>query len=589
MGIRVDMDPGLLYFERMINEVLANLKWDGEREISAGVFSYCAVPSPEFWNLWRSDKAAIKNMGVIVRPLPNRDWVVEWVRNERMMLISDEDEVQEFIPAPLPTGINYSDEQNEIFNWFRTGTGNRVVRARAGSGKTFTITLGFSQAPESKMLYAVFNKKNQKEAEAKISDKRVTVLTLHALGYRYIRNVWNGVKPDDSVEYDRVEAVCGIIPDEVRNALIKLVGFAKNILIEPTAGAIVSIAEDRQIECENFEPENLGGWTLDKLAHVALKVINLAKTRDPQNRISFNDMVWLPVAMGWVRAWYDLVVIDEAQDMNAPQLQMARLASKGRICVVGDDRQAIYGFRGAVQNGLDLMKSELSADEMTLTVTRRCPKAVVELAAAYVPDYKAAADAPCGTIAEMAYDNIFKSVQPGDAILSRINAPLMPLCLGLLRNNIPARIEGRDIGKMLLGIVEKLKAKSVPDFIKKVIAKGDRAKVRAACQKNSEQKIEAIEDQTATLVAMAEGAKNVDDIKARCLSLFQDSDNNPRPAVVLSSTHKAKGLEWDKVLVLRDTYLRPGRESREEENLYYVAITRAKKSLVFVAGKADDK
>jgi DNA helicase-2/ATP-dependent DNA helicase PcrA len=574
----------------MIEKVLAGLEWSGEKEISQGVFAYSATPNSEFWNLWRADKSAVKDAGVSVRPLPNRDWIVEWVRNERLAPSTSDFVPVDFIAAALPANIEFSEEQLGIFSWFRAGpnAGNRVVRARAGTGKTFTIIHGFSQAPEARMLYAVFNKKNQKEAEKKIADKRVSVLTLHALGFRYIRNVWHGVKPEDSVEYDRIEATCGEVPDAVRNALIKLVGFAKNILIVPTVGAIVSIAEDRDIDCEELAEENLGGWTLDKLARSAVKVIEAAKVRDAQSRISFNDMVWLPVAMNWVRAWYDLVVIDEAQDMNAPQLQMARDASKGRVCVVGDDRQAIYGFRGAVQNGLDLMKSELNAEELTLTITRRCPKSVVALAVEYVPDYKSADDAPEGTVSHLAYENIFKSVQPGDAILSRINAPLMPLCLGLLRNNIPARIEGRDIGKMLLGIVEKLKAKSVPDFIKKAIAHGERAKVRASRQKNSEQKIEAIEDQTATLIALAEGAKNVEEIKSRCVSLFQDSENNPRLAVVLSSTHKAKGLEWNKVLVLRDTYLRKGRESREEENLYYVAITRAKSALVFVASKDGD-
>jgi DNA helicase-2/ATP-dependent DNA helicase PcrA len=571
----------------MINDILADLEWSAGREVSPGVMSYTAVPSDEFWTLWRAEKQAVKTLGVSVYPLPNRDWCVEWVRNTPLVATRVDIVRDVFVPQALPSHIKFSDEQLAIFAWFHTGTGNLVIRARAGTGKTFTITLGFSQAPEARMLYAVFNKKNQEEAQAKIADKRVTVLTLHALGFRFIKQVWAGVKPDDSVEYDRIEAVCGVIPDEVRNAIKDLVGFGKNVLIEATVGALVAIAEDRGIDCGEFEKENLGGWTLDKLAHSALRVMNAAKVRDPLNRISFNDMVWLPVAMGWVKAWYDLVVVDEAQDMNAPQLAMARLASKGRVCVVGDDRQAIYGFRGAVQDGLDMMKAELNAAELTLTVTRRCPRAVVDLAKVYVPDFAAAPEAIDGTVADMAYENVIKSVAPGDAILSRINAPLMPLCLSLLRNNIPARIEGRDVGKMLLAIVEKLKAKSVPDFIKKTIARGDRAKIRAASQKNSEQKIERIEDETLTLIALAEGSKNVDEIKTRCINLFQDSDKCPRPAVVLSSTHKAKGLEWDKVLVLRDTYLRKGRESREEENLYYVAITRAKKSLVFVAGKEE--
>jgi superfamily I DNA/RNA helicase len=136
---------------------------------------------------------------------------------------------------------------------------------------------------------------------------------------------------------------------------------------------------------------------------------------------------------------------------------------------------------------------------------------------------------------------------------------------------------------MLLKLVDKMKAKSVPDYIAKVQAHGDRAIARLKNAKNSEAKIGAIQDQTETLVAIAQDAKNVQDIKDRCINLFQDSDKNPRPAVVLSSVHKAKGLEWSKVFLIRSTFLRPGRESREEENIYYVACTRTKNELVFVA------
>lgn len=577
----------------MIEKLESLLQWSEPAEVPGEGFIYHAEPNSEFWNLWRADKMALREAGIRVAPGANRSWNVSWIRPSVIAavapatevvyptLVEQEESLAEFV---LPAGITLSSEQDAIILWYRSGpnSGNLVIIARAGSGKTFTSILGFANAPEKNQLYAVFNKKNQREAAAKITDKRVTVLTLHALGNRYIKRVWPLSKPDDSVEFDRVESVIGSdVDSEIFNAVLKLVGFAKNVFCGvPTHGQMVELCEDRDIDAGQYSEV----WNSAKLASAAIRVLEASKIQDKQNRISFNDMVWLPVAMKWVRAWYDLVTIDEAQDMNAPQLAMARGASKGRICVVGDDRQAIYGFRGAVSNGLAMMKSELNAKTLTLTITRRCPKAVVALAAAYVPDYKAADDAPEGIVSSVAYDNIFKTVKVGDAILSRINAPLMSLCLGLIRKGIAARIEGRDIGKMLLNIIEKLNAKSVPNFIERVIALGDRAKVRAAKLKNAESRMSAIDDQTATLIALAEDAKNVDEIKLRCATLFADSDNNPKPAVILSSTHKAKGLEWDRVFVLRDTYLK--RSDLEEENLFYVAITRTKAELVFVEGEA---
>ena len=84
--------------------------------------------------------------------------------------------------------MNWSDEQIAIFNWYASGTGNVVVEALAGTGKTTTIKEAFTYVhPDvTSILYAVFNKRNQKEAEAKITDPRVDVKTLHSLGYSFM-------------------------------------------------------------------------------------------------------------------------------------------------------------------------------------------------------------------------------------------------------------------------------------------------------------------------------------------------------------------------------------------------------------------
>jgi superfamily I DNA/RNA helicase len=327
--------------------------------------------------------------------------------------------------------------------------------------------------------------------------------------------------------------------------------------------------------------------------------MELSKERDPENRISFNDMVWLPVACNWTRAWYDLVCVDEAQDMNLPQLLMAKAACKpgGRVCVVGDDRQAIYHFRGAAADGMDMMRQTLNAKELGLTTTYRCPKAVVALASKIVPDYKAADAAPDGVIESIEAAAIQATIKVGDAVLSRANAPLMPLCLALLRKGVPARIEGRDLGKALCEIVEKLNARTVPQFMTKVEIWGEKQMNRFANTKHFEEKCEQIQDQVATLLAIAEGASAVHEIKSRLVSLFQDTGADSKPAVVLSTTHKAKGLEWHKVYMLTSTFNRKrpanaapqspeaaAAQAREEANIYYVALTRSKMTLVLASG-----
>jgi hypothetical protein len=321
---------------------------------------------------------------------------------------------------------------------------------------------------------------------------------------------------------------------------------------------MVELAQDHDIECPQFESPVNGGWTVNRLASAALTVLEFSKERDPQGRITFDDMVWLPNVMGWVRAWFDLVVVDEAQDMNMLQLTMAMNSVKpgGRICVVGDDRQAIYGFRGACQDGLDMMKTRLNAAELGLTVTRRCPKAVVSMVTPIVPDFKAADVAPEGVVEHINDNLLGDTVKVGDAILSRSNAPLMPICLNLLRKGVAARIEGKDVGQQLAAIVDKVNARTVPQFMIKVEVWGEKQKNRFMDTKHFEEKAIEIDDNVAALKAIAEGSSSVSEIRDRITRLFQDSEEATAPAVVLSSVHKAKGLEWKNVFTLFWTFNR---------------------------------
>lgn len=487
------------------------------------------------------------------------------------------------LPAPSPEPArDWSAEQQAIFAWFKLGAGNLVVQARAGTGKTTTIKQAFTHAPEAKILYAVFNKKNQKEALEKITDPRVEVKTLHSLGYAYIKSMWRDARPDDGVEYDRVDNICPRIDDDTKNVIVKLVGFCKNLTVGiPDVNEVLDIIDARDIYAADETQ-----FPAMTLARIAIDVLHLSMQRDDRGRISFNDMVWLPVAANWVKPWYDLVTVDEAQDMNMPQLMMAERACKqnGRICIVGDDRQAIYGFRGAASDGMHMMRQRLNAQQLGLTTTYRCPRLVVEIAQSVVADYTAAPSAPEGEVIYMNLDKAVESLQVGDAVVSRLNAPLMGIALKLLRNNIPARIEGRDIAKQIIAQVRKFKAKSVPDFLKKVSAWSDKQikRIEASGGRNVQSKCELVLDQALTLTTVAEGAESVADIEQRITNLFEDSDNCRREAVVCSSVHKAKGLEWNRVCIIEDTFKNKDK-SQEEANIFYVAVTRAKKVLVRAA------
>ena len=482
----------------------------------------------------------------------------------------------------------WSAQQTAIFNFFATGTGNLVVRARAGTGKTTTIVEAVAHAPASeKVLLAAFNKKIAEELTARISAPNCDAKTLHGLGFAYIRRQWSNVKVDASVDFDRARGACGKdAPDEIVKLVVKLASLLK-------ACAPLSTDTDRAIEiAENFDctPDETWeeeGWTVVDVAKAAITARDFAKTRDDFGRISFDDMIFIPVACGFAKPWYTLVVIDEAQDMNASQLMLAQMACKkdGRIVVVGDDCQAIYGFRGADADGIDRLKSELHAAELGLKTTYRCAKKIVAVAQEYVPDFVAGDSNPEGVVDSITEDSeeFFRAAKPGDFVLSRKNAPLMSICLGFLRRGVRARIEGRDVAAGLRAIVKSVKAKSIPNFIEKVgtWAKKSIARAQKLTHESARtNKIAAIEDQRDMLIALVEGCTGMDEAMNRIDTLFGDTEPGNKPAaVVCSSVHRSKGLEAERVFVLRSTIKD---NSREERNIAYVASTRAKSQLTWI-------
>lgn len=479
----------------------------------------------------------------------------------------------------------WSEEQKKIQEWARSSKRNVRVTARAGTGKTTAIeALVVPAAPEKKILYCVFNKKNQVEAQRKITDGRCDIKTFNALGYGFVKQHWAGARPDDQVERDRVKACEPGIPERVVGEVVKLVAWAKNTCPVVSGPRVLEqLCEEIGIETDPWDQDD---WGTEELARVAFEVLELSKHPDARGRISFNDQIWLPVVQKWAKPWWDLILVDEAQDINNTQRDLIRACVKPgcRIMLVGDDRQSIYGFRGAGQDMLSRLAKQYDAEELKLTTTYRCAKKIVEVARQEVPEFSAAPGAEEGKVSELfGIGQLVRVAKPGDAILSRVNAPLMPVCLGLLKAGVPARIEGRDVGKMLGAIARKFNARSVTEFISSVSLWMNKkiARIRAKKTLGDEQRIgqiNAVQDQADVFFAIAEDAKGVDEILKKLDTLFGDSEEGEKPIVVLSSVHKAKGLEWDRVFVLKETFRMGG----EESNIWYVAVTRARKELVWV-------
>lgn len=484
----------------------------------------------------------------------------------------------------------WSAQQETIYNEFETGKRHVIVRARAGCGKTTTIIEGINRAPESSILLCAFNKKIAEELAARIKNPNAQAKTLHAIGFACVRRFWEGLKIGDTRALDLAEQVCGSsAPDHIKRLVAKLHTKGREIAPHATAPEhLIDLAYE--FECEPDEQWTASGWDVNYVVEKALVAMELAATVKPvKTGIDFSDMIYLPVRNGWLMKQYDLVVVDEAQDMTVAQLEIARGVCRGRIVVVGDDRQAIYKFRGADSESLDRLKTELNAVEYGLTTTYRCGRDIVAEAARLVPDFVAGANNPAGSIQELPAEKLVPLATNGDFILSRLNAPLVEVAMSLLRRGKRARVAGRDIGAGLKSLVKKLTkgaaASSIPAFLGKLAAWEDREATRWTAAGKPE-RAEAAHDKAAMLMELANEALSVRDVESRIESLFTDDGLGQAGVITCSSVHRSKGLEANRVFIL-DWTLYPGnRTNKEEQNIEYVAITRAKSTLVRVYREA---
>ncbi len=472
---------------------------------------------------------------------------------------------------------NPSKYQQAVFTNVATGCGHTVIAAVAGSGKTTTIVEALKHVPVGlKTLFVAFNKSIAEELK-KRSPGGVEVSTLHSYGLKTITAALGRLRIDARRVDDLVRAMHGDAREtfDLRRDLAKAVSLAK--------GQLASEAEEIDAIIDTFGIESArNGGREQFIADVLKLLVQCTSTED--GRIDFDDMIWLPVVLNLKQRKFDRVFVDETQDLNAAQIELTLRAVKknGRICAVGDPRQAIYGFRGADSAAVDNVVSRLSATVLPLSVCYRCAKSIVREAQTIVPEIEWFENSEEGEVNEVEVDEMRRGARPGDFILSRTNAPLISLCMSFLKEGRRANIQGRDVGASLAAFVKKSKAKDVDSLRGYVEDWRDKECARLAQKRRDTQ---AVEDRAECILALSEGALSVDDVVGRIESLFADNDDQGR--ITLSTTHKAKGLERNRAWVLASTYMR--RPEQEEKNLYYVAVTRAQKSLFLVQGSIRER
>ena len=465
--------------------------------------------------------------------------------------------------------------QQAIFDFVASSDGNAVVEAVAGSGKTTTIVKALELTPKkAQVLFCAFNKHIQVELEQR-APEHVSVMTLHSMGYRaLLKALPNKPEPDDSkMRGIASELIQGEDVGHLRAALCKLVAFAKNTLVDfEDKQAVQSMVDYYGIDLYDQE---------EKLLGLLVPALQLCYGRT--SVIDFDDMLWLPLTMALPLTQYTHMFVDELQDLNACQFELLARSCKGRVVGVGDTKQSIYSFRGALPTSMADFASGFEAQSLPLSICYRCPTSHLDLARAIVPQIEPAPRAEIGTVTHTSYMRALTQFQDGDLVLCRINAPLVAAAYSLLKQGKKACIRGRDIGSNLLHFIDSLKAGSIVDLMVNMRNYRDREVSRLEAANKSGQ-AQIVIDKCETLEALCEGLRDLSELRARINSIFND---NTKSGTIFSSVHRAKGDEANRVWILKPELmphpkaLRP-HELEQEMNLKYVALTRSKRDLIFV-------
>jgi superfamily I DNA/RNA helicase len=474
---------------------------------------------------------------------------------------------------PKPT-----EEQEHILDLVAETTSNLLVNAYAGTGKTATLKMILNAHADrvgEPCMYVAFNKAIVREMaeEQKNGDLAsiVKLKTLNSLGH----GIWAKACSKVHLDPDKNKALFKYVVGEIdergsRDAawemyfdVLRQVSLAKNLGYIP---------EGKFPHAKRLcTPEEFYGQAEIKPSPFFIglvdTIITLSIKQAMDGTIDYDDQLFMPTLFGGSWPRFPFVVVDEAQDLSPINHAMLKKLGTGRLVVVGDRYQSIYGFRGAVTNGMQALKERFGMVEAPLSVSFRCPSEIVKGVHWRVPNFRWSREG--GTRGELASINASDLAQDA-AIICRNNAPLFSLGFRLLAAGRGVSISGSEVGPRIAGILNKI----------------------AEPEDNQAKVLAAIDAWEAAKLSEAKAPQSTVDM-ANCLRVFARKANSCSLMVAhvkwlfdqqgplkLLTGHRSKGLEFDTVYHIDDWMI--DRKDEQEKNLRYVIDTRAKQSLFLV-------
>jgi len=516
--------------------------------------------------------------------------------------------------------MQLSSYQERIIDWVKTGKGHGCCNAVAGSGKSTTLRLAAIALQEagikpSQIKICVFGKANSLDLIAKFGNGwKSSISTLHSAGWTLVKRHLS-IFDDDEVKvsnnkYKKIAEELGLIGKRGNYGSLQLDGAIEKNEDFITLVNLVRLTNSEPIPetveeiCEHFEMADIYEFSIvaDAIAQCLNIGENLARKKIG---FDFTDQIWLPLKwqlqeQRWFKP-YKFVLIDECQDLNAAQLELAiaLAGNNGRLLFVGDPRQAIMGFAGADCNSYQNILERTKSIELPLSICYRCPKSHIELVKKNFPEIPmiAKANAIEGKIEAIAEGDLWSDkpcrLTTGDMVLCRKTAPLIKLCIRLITKGIAATVKGRAIGELIKGDLQeiaKMPGFRYSQFNEAVNAYRAEKQQRYEGLDNEEQLCENLKDKLEALTEIYKSqpqASCIPHLENYIDSLFSD-ETSP---ITLSTCHRAKGLEGDRIFIISPHDLpmvwrnQQDWQLEQEYNLLYVALTRSKSEL-YVVGNA---
>lgn len=477
----------------------------------------------------------------------------------------------------VPKKLTPTDEQQAILDFANETKDNLLINALAGAAKTSTLVMlaDYKRMAQTQILCLAFNKKIADEMRQRLPSN-CTSMTLNSLGHR----VWGQSlgrrlsRPNTKKNYTILRNLIDGERKDLKEKLfenfaylLKTMQFAKACGYVPEAceRQCNSLMTDMEFFADIDEP-------LEPYEEDLIKRALLISIEDSyEAEIDFDDQIYMSTLFPCSFPSFPVTMIDEAQDLSSLNHCMLRkLVQNRRLIAVGDPCQAIYGFRGAHEDSMRLLQQEFAMEEMLLSISFRCPKAIVKEAQWRAPHMQYPDWASDGTIVRKerwSVDDL-----PADAvIICRNNAPLFAQAIRLLSDGRYPELIGNDIGKSLLKELKKL---GPPELTaEEVREKIDHYETLRLSRNRDKGKVK---DFCACLRIFARHGDTLRDIMGYAEYLC-----NVSGPIKMMTGHKSKGLEFPNVFIL-DKHLLRLQEGSQDRNLLYVMQTRAQSVLTYI-------